>query len=237
MTVGATREKVPSRSNFWIIVVACGIAVIALGMVVAIADSVREADRIVRTDERIMRLFVDHRTAWLTTVAKIVTQLAGGLIVTPIVIATVALLLRVRHRRAALVVALGSIGTVALVQTTKHFIGRARPPIADRLVSAQGLSFPSGHSAQSVACYGALAWLVWELGWRRRARVLSVVAAALVVVGVGLSRVYLGVHWPSDVLSGWLLGLGWLAALVGVFHLVAGRPATLDRHSCEERED
>jgi undecaprenyl-diphosphatase len=224
MNVGAAREKAHGRSNFWIILVACGIAVIALGMVVEIADSVREADRVVRTDERIIRFFVDHRTAWLTTVAKIVTQLAGGLIVTPIVIVTVALLVRVRHRRAALVVALSGIGTVALVQATKHFVGRARPPIADRLVSAQGLSFPSGHSAQSVACYGALAWLACELGRRRRVRVLSVVAAALTVVGVGLSRVYLGVHWPSDVLSGWLLGLGWLAALIGVFHLVRGDP-------------
>lgn len=142
---------------------------------------------------------------------------------------TVAALVRKGQRRIALVVALSSIGTVVLVSVTKRFVARARPPVADHLVSAHGLAFPSGHSAQSVACYGALAWVVWVLGQKRRTRMYAVAGAAATALLVGLSRVYLGVHWPSDVVSGWLLATGWLSALVGASHIRRREPRSVAR--------
>ncbi len=226
MSLANTWETVRSRSNLWVAVAAFGVAIVALGMIVEIADSVREADRLVRVDHQIIRFLIDHRTSWLTIVAKVVTQMAGGFVVAPVVIVTVAALIRTGYRRIALVVALSSLGTVVLVAFTKHLVSRARPPVAEHLVSAHGLAFPSGHSAQSVACYGALAWVVWELGRTRRARVLAVGGAAIIAIAVGLSRVYLGVHWPSDVVSGWLLGIGLLAALVGTSHILRRGPET-----------
>jgi undecaprenyl-diphosphatase len=156
--------------------------------------------------------------------------------VTPIVIVSVIALITVRQRGAALVVGLSSAGTAVLVAVTKHAVGRARPPVAQQLVSAHGDAFPSGHSAQSIACYGALAWLAWELGKPRRVRVVATIAAVVVALLVGLSRVYLGVHWPSDVLSGWLLAIGWLATLVGAFRLLSG-PKPLAEQPVEASAD
>lgn len=83
-----------------------------------------------------------------------------------------------------------------------------------------GASFPSGHSAEAIAFYGALAWVVVELLPGRRSRVLVCAGAIVLGLAIGFSRAYLGVHWASDVVSGWLLGLGWLAATIGLCALV-----------------
>jgi len=201
------------RTKWWL-VVAYGVTLSAAGMVFKLADAVHESDAVVRSDTRIMRYVIDHRSSQLSSVARVITQLGSGWIVAPIVVIGVAALLVKRQPRGALVLALSSIGCALLVEAAKQLVGRPRPPAATRLVTAHGLAFPSGHAAQSVACYGALAWLAWELGGSRRIRVIASVSAALIAI-VGSSRVYLGVHWPSDVLSGWLLAGGWLAALIG----------------------
>lgn len=74
MNIAARLEAIRSRSDLWLIVVAFGVAGIALGMIVEIADSVREADRLVLVDHQIIRFATDHRTTWLTVVAKVATQ-------------------------------------------------------------------------------------------------------------------------------------------------------------------
>ena len=202
------------RTKWWLLV-AIGVVLVAVVTIFKMADSVRESDTVVRHDQQVVHFFVNHRTPFLTDVAKIVTNLGSGWFITPIVIVTIAALLYARRRRAALILALCNIGVVVLVAAIKDEVGRPRPPTATRLVAAHGPAFPSGHSAQAVAFYGALAWLAWELGQPRRTRVWACCVAATIAFAVGLSRVYLGVHWPSDVLSGWLLGIGWLTALVG----------------------
>lgn len=207
--------KTAARAKVWPILVAAGAVFVVLGIVGKLAESVRESDTVVRSDVRIRNLVIEHRTAFLTHTARIVTQLGSGWVTGLIVVACVVALAIRRRWRAALVVGLSSAGAALLVEVVKRLVGRTRPPIATRLVDAHGLAFPSGHAAQSIACYGAIAWLAWELGGTRRVRVLAAVMAASIAFAVGFSRVYLGVHWPSDVLSGWLVGLGWLTAMIG----------------------
>src|SRR5204862_4889447 len=88
---------------------------------------------------------------------------------------------------------------------------RPNPPA--QLVSATGFSFPSGHSASSLVGFGLLAWLTCMLTAHRTIWATAWLAAAFGTIAVGLSRMYLGVHYPTDVLGGWALGATWLAVV------------------------
>lgn len=97
-----------------------------------------------------------------------------------------------------------------LRQGLMHAFGRPRPPETDWAFTASGFAFPSGHAFTSALCAGLLALAVART--RPAATRAAVVGAVLFAGVIGLSRIYLGVHWPLDVLAGWLLALGWLAA-------------------------
>ncbi|HEY2286646.1 MAG TPA: phosphatase PAP2 family protein, partial [Streptosporangiaceae bacterium] len=107
-----------------------------------------------------------------------------------------------------------------------HLVGRARPPVADWAGAASGLSFPSGHTTAATLAALSGAWVLAARarpGWPRRAVWAGAAACA---VTVGWSRVWLGVHWPTDVTAGWLFGVAWTAACVAAITvpaLTAGR--------------
>jgi membrane-associated phospholipid phosphatase len=116
---------------------------------------------------------------------------------------------------------LATCGNALLLRWVKLLVARPRPQAP--YIAEAGYSFPSGHSMSSLVIYGLLALFLWawsgqrlrsssQQSWERPARVLAVVLA-LLLLAVGLSRAWLGVHYASDVLAGWLLGLGWLALL------------------------
>ncbi|CAN5228970.1 phosphatase PAP2 family protein [soil metagenome] len=110
----------------------------------------------------------------------------------------------------------------ALVNAMKALVDRGRPDVVEHLGSFQTASFPSGHAAQSAIVYLSLAILVVRVVPGRAARIYVIVAAGLLTVAIGLSRLYLGVHWPSDVLAGWAIGSGWalmVALLAQAMHL------------------
>jgi len=118
--------------------------------------------------------------------------------------AVVALALVARGRvRLGLFVVLAVVGAWMLDDWIKDLVGRQRPVFDDPVAHSSGASFPSGHAMTSMAAYGALVVLV-----RRRA---FTIAAAVLVVAIGLTRIVLGVHWVTDVLGGWVLGAAWLA--------------------------
>jgi undecaprenyl-diphosphatase len=103
------------------------------------------------------------------------------------------------------VTAAGVLGTVAQ-QSLKAAVGRARPVWPDPVDSAHYAAFPSGHAMTATVVCGLLLWLLQLYGAGRALRRTALALAVVSVVGVGLTRVWLGVHWPSDVLGGWLLG-------------------------------
>ena len=121
-------------------------------------------------------------------------------------------LLAHQRRRQAMVI----VGLVLLASITKEaakaFFDRARPDVVSQEVVVQSASFPSGHTTMATALYLMLAVLASSYGLSSRGRMIACWVAILLAGLVGFSRVYLGVHWPSDVLAGWCLGAFWATA-------------------------
>ena len=115
-------------------------------------------------------------------------------------------------------------GASLLSALAKDVIGRDRPPVDLRLQQPHSSSFPSTHSTQAAATYFALAIVVTVLSRSRPVRAVTWIAATLIVVLVGVSRVYLGMHWATDVLGGWLLGGVWVAGLTVAIAPLDTRP-------------
>jgi membrane-associated phospholipid phosphatase len=165
-------------------------------------------------DYRFLTDVTGQRSPWLTVAARGVTKLGTELVLYPLLAAAGGLHWWRRGRAwpgiAALVwLWLGQAARLSISQQ----IARPRPPQALRLVDAGGYSFPSGHTTSATIGYALLAVLVIRLlpANRRLLRSLPVVLAVSAAVAVGFSRVYLGVHWPSDVAAGWSLAVAWLA--------------------------
>jgi undecaprenyl-diphosphatase len=156
---------------------------------------------------------------------KILTWLGSSALLWP-VIGVVALLLIQRGRRwreaVFLTSALGR--SVLLSDAVKRLVDRPRPPASVQLVHATGTSYPSGHAMDAVAGYAALV-LVLSLDRSRKARAILFSSAALVVLVVGWSRIYLGTHWLTDVLGGYALGGLLVVILAALLLRPGGAPA------------
>jgi undecaprenyl-diphosphatase len=185
-----------------------------------IVDGVIDRDDLAGNDDSITGWLVANRTGWLTAVMRVVTGLGGLWFAAPLVALAAVLLSGPwgRWRTAALMIGITG-GTSLLVNATKLLIARPRPTLAEVVATATGYAFPSGHSAQAVAAYGSLAYLV-TLRWRGRlARVLAWTGAAAIAVVVGFSRLYLGVHWLTDVLGGFLVAAIWMTAVLAAVNV------------------
>jgi undecaprenyl-diphosphatase len=107
----------------------------------------------------------------------------------------------------ALVIGIGSL----VIETVKRLVGRERPEVLEPILVEVGYSFPSGHTANATIAYGVLAVLIGRIGLPTPVRVVAWLLLGGIVAAVGLSRVWLGVHYPSDVVGGWLLGGAFVA--------------------------
>jgi undecaprenyl-diphosphatase len=122
------------------------------------------------------------------------------------------LLWRYQHRSERLALMIASVGAVGLNYGLKYLFARARPELWQRIVEVNFYSFPSGHAMVSAVVYGMLAYLLTKLfpGWRGAIATGSVA----LVVAIGFSRLYLGVHWFTDVVAGYVIGSGWLLTCI-----------------------
>jgi undecaprenyl-diphosphatase len=182
-----------------------------LALVGGLAIAVSEVSMLVHLDLAIAHAVHGATVGWLTDAVASVSELASTEVVMSVTALGVVAMVALRHLRGAIALALAVLGTQAVVALTKALVTRPRPDADVALVDPSGYSFPSAHSASSVALYITLALIAAGL-WRRQFRLVAYVAAALVVLLVGLSRVYLGAHYSTDVLAGWLVGGALVAA-------------------------
>jgi undecaprenyl-diphosphatase len=208
----------------------------ALGAACVVTLSLRTGGYAWPLDRSVHDWVILHRGPVDLAVAAGVTWLGATAVAVPAVAAVGALAHRGPggwHRAAAglLLVASAALGIwTGLV--INQAVGRERPPVGDWWGTAGGASFPSGHTTAATIAAGTVAWALTSRVRSRRGRIAVWATAAAVAVLVGGSRVWLGVHWPSDVLSGWLLGASWVALVVSgaavVERRTSRRPARSD---------
>lgn len=187
----------------------------ALVVFAALADELAEWQPFVSLDRHVDEVLNERATPAATTAMQAVTWLGStnGLVL--LTLAACAVLLARRRVRAALLMGLALVGAEVLDALLKLEFARPRPSLAHPVVAqAGGYSFPSGHATGSMAVYGALAYLTLTTVRSRPAKATITVGALLVVLLIGFSRVYLGEHFPSDVIAGWCVGIAWVAILV-----------------------
>jgi membrane-associated phospholipid phosphatase len=164
-------------------------------------------------DDELLGESLRSRTDTLTALAVVVTEL-GSTTTMALLAAAVGIWSWRAGRPADAVLAVGAMaGGAAAFRGLKELLDRPRPPLDGRLVHVGNESLPSGHATMAIVVIGTLVVLAWA-GHTPARRVVMVLGAALWVGAVGLTRIYLGVHWFSDVLAGWLVGGAWLALCV-----------------------
>jgi undecaprenyl-diphosphatase len=185
--------------------------VIGLGAwgLISLTDSVREGHT-QNFDNRVIVWFVHHPgPPWLQDVGRDLTALGGVAVLTLFTLAVTGYLLIARKRGAALMVLIAVLGGLMIGSVLKKLVDRDRPPREYQAAYVFTHSFPSGHSMLSAVTYLTLGALLAQVTRGRWLRLYLIGVSLVLTFLVGLSRVYLRVHWPTDVLAGWTAGLIW----------------------------
>jgi undecaprenyl-diphosphatase len=174
-------------------------------------------------DRSVTSWMLDHRASGATFVARAFSAVGSQKALVPIVAVVGLVLIRQRAWRSLGLLGVAWGGAIVLYKLAKHAVGRPRPPADLWLMHAGGKAFPSGHAVQSLSVFVALAMIAATFV-RPAHRLLWTAAAILLATGVGLSRIYLGVHWATDVLAGWGAAALWVTALLWLFDRVRRGP-------------
>jgi undecaprenyl-diphosphatase len=178
------------------------------------ADEVHEGES-QRFDEWVLRSLrhADGTTPlgppWLLQVARDLTALGGAAVITLITLGALGFLALRRKWGSLCLVVVSIVGGVIVSTLLKHSFERPRPHASLHLTDVSSQSFPSGHSMLAAATYFTLAALLARTTADRRIKAYFLVSAALLALLIGSTRMYLGVHYPTDVLAGWCAGLAW----------------------------
>jgi len=216
------------------------IVLAALGVLLPVALFLLLAEGVVGgspggIDAGVLRALEQVQSAALTVFLRMVTFLGGDWgVVIPTTAAVVVLLIVDRWQlRGALFVVVVMAGTGVLQLLTKLLFERPRPGVFPPLVAVASYSYPSGHAMASAGLTLAVALLAWRTRWR-----LWAVAGGLAfVLLVGLSRMYLGVHYPSDIVAGWLLAVAWVSLTWLLFDAAGRPPGRAERTSASPASD
>lgn len=216
-----------------IITLVAGLAVaLALALVFGeVYESVTEADGVAGLDDPVLAAAKSVRSPALDVAATAYTNI-GGTVGMPLIAVGIMIFLATKRRSWTPVILMLAAGLGSLVITLlgKPIFGRSRPDIADAIPPYEhSASFPSGHSLNSIVIAGIVAYLIILRLKTTKARVITVLVASVFAFTMGLSRVYLGHHWLTDVLAAWAIGIAWLALVITAHRLYL--TARTRRHS------
>jgi undecaprenyl-diphosphatase len=160
-------------------------------------------------DESVLTWIGQHRSPSLEPIMLEITFLGTGTVVLAIVAVSALFLSLTRHQYSAALLLISTIGGVLLNNLLKTGFDRPRPQIFEWGSHALTSSFPSGHAMSAAVVYGTVAYLAARLQKRHLHRVLTLLVAGILILLIAATRLYLGVHYPSDVLAGIIIGLAW----------------------------
>lgn len=175
-----------------------------------LASEVREGET-QSIDESVIRWMGEHHSPTLDAIVVEITALGTGTVVLMIVVVAGLFLVLTQHKGSAILLIVATAGGLVLNGVLKLGFDRPRPSIFIPTIHTVSSSFPSGHAMSSAIVYGTVAYLAARLHRRRWARWLVMSFAFIVILLISLSRIYLGVHYPSDVVAGVIIGLAWAA--------------------------
>ena len=175
-------------------------------------------------DRSILYFMYHHRAHWLTQTAKALARMGSPPVMAGVVLvsAVVGVFWR-KVRGAAWTMPIAIIGAGVIIQAVKLVIKRPRPSFFAPLLHESGFSFPSGHSLIAMVVYGLFGYFLMHLFQNVWAKLAVRVLTALIVAAIGVSRVYVGVHYPTDVLEGWIAGVPWLISCLALHEALARR--------------
>lgn len=197
---------------------------VAVAMTAAAAEvyeAVVDSDGIAGLDQPVLDRALALRSPGLDLWVTRFTDL-GGPVGMPVLALALTLLMAVawRSRTPLVLMVIAAAGSLAMTETGKRLVGRVRPPQHEAVPPFESsASFPSGHTLNATVVTTVVVYLVLRRVSAAWARVVVVAVGALFVLAMGLSRVFLGHHWLTDVVAGWALGLGWAAAVVTAHRL------------------
>lgn len=198
--------------------VAAALALYFFSSFVSIAMSLALSRAITHYDPQILALLRAFRAPGLTRFFWFATLLADPRVISLLALLAAVLLVMWGRRAEAGLLAVTLLGGVAVQYLISLAFRRPRPPAIFALIRVPGsFSFPSTHAFASLLLAGVIVFVVWRARSRVRERLATLFVAGLLVLAVGLSRVYLGVHWPSDEIASWSLALAWLSVSCGVY--------------------
>ena len=210
------RREVPLPRGTWVAFGAAfvGFALPVVGFV-ELAERVRSGAKL-PFDQPVMLWLQRRHTPRTTRIVRVVTELGGVTAVPLVALATSGYLVSVRgSRRPAALLTVSLVGSTIINTVLKALYRRDRPTFFTHIVQEKSYSFPSGHAMASAALAGCACVLAWPTPWR----VPVIAGSAVYVPAVGATRMYLGVHFPSDILAGWCVSLAWVGEVATIMWL------------------
>ena len=215
MFVPATPTDHKTRWRIFTLVLAFGL-VMTTSVMLLMAKVHEEISQpfLERVDHQGMQAIHAHATPFLTHLALFLSWIGSPRELLP-ALTVVAIILWLRGIKRDTGILLVAVGGAGVIDTAlKLHFKRIRPDVPWALVHEHSFSFPSGHSVAAIALYGIVTYLLWRHLHDLIERVAVITCALLLIIGIGLSRIYIGVHYPSDVAAGYLTGLLWLLSVI-----------------------
>lgn len=213
-------DRLDDRAPYIItLVIAMVIVIGGINLFVELTDTL-STETLKEYDDRITDYILSFRTATLTKYFLLMTYLGdvyGYLLVLGIyLLLSIVIFKRWKFiAQTFLVLLLATISNIVL----KRFVDRARPSI-EHLVSVETLSYPSGHAMSSMAFYGFIIYLFYKFNMNRLIKIGIIVVLVILILSIGMSRIYLGVHYPSDIVGGYIAGAIWVIFCIVIFDLI-----------------